>query len=597
MATRLSAHADLPRQFASFFREETFQPYAWLLSQKLSEGHVCIDLADFPNAKESLPEAYQKLLAEGRCNPHCEKLVGSETDETKPFILHNNRLYLQRYFRYETACIARIRQFAETEATHIAARTEALGKQKELLWQLFPQNNSNGAPDWQLFSAICAALQNFTIITGGPGTGKTTTVSKLLSLLFTLEPGLKVALAAPTGKAAARMAESLRQTPLPGGLEHLRTHFETLSPATIHRLLGSKRHSPYFHHNAENPLPFDLIIADESSMIDVALFAKLLQSIGPDTRLILLGDKSQLASVEAGSLFGDLCSALPGVNAFCAETQSLLNGLLPEGAMPLPDTAVCEKNTHPLFQRVLTLQVSHRFRDDAGIGRLSKAVIQNDEAVLDSFLTANTDPQVRIFSSEKEDFFEDFALGYKAFIEEKDITKALRLLARQRVLVVTRQGRCGLEDTNRAIEDFLRRKGLLHPLGIHYENRPVILTRNYPDLGLFNGDTGIMRRDEKGVLKVWFEDAAGNLLPVLPGYVAEAQTAFALTVHKSQGSEFKEVFIRLPESEEMALLSRELLYTAITRAKERVWIEGAPSVIKAAAARRIARSSGIGERF
>ncbi len=589
------AAADLPLQFSLFFKDEGFRPFAHLLFRKMNEGHVCIHTDDLAAEKDSLPEPYQETLSAGRCSPYHEKLVGSESDLRKPFVLHNNRLYLQRYFCYETTCVERIRRFAEEEKALLETRVEALRAQKALLEKLFA--TPTDGPNWQLTAAICAALQNFTIITGGPGTGKTTTVAKLLALLFTLQPGLRVALAAPTGKAAARMAESLRTAPLPDGLEALRENFEALSPATLHRLLKAQPNSPYFRHDAGNPLPFDLIIADESSMIDVALFAKLLQAIGPGTRLILLGDKSQLASVEAGSLFGDLCGALPYVNRFCREWHGLLNGFFPENAAPLPEDAVCDDSPHPLFRRVVTLQVSHRFKDDAGIGRFSKAIIQNDEAVLENFLTRNNDVQVFVDADHSKAVFENFIAGYEAFIQEPDILAALRKLNRQRVLVVTHRGPYGLSNTNSLIEQYLFRKGLLHPLMSHYENRPVILTQNYPDLGLFNGDTGIVRRDDKGVLRVWFEDASGGLHSVLPGYLPDAQTAFAMTVHKSQGSEFNEVLIRLPENENMALLSRELLYTAVTRAREKVWIQGTQSVIRTAAARKIARSSGIQERF
>lgn len=595
MSQTFFAAADLPRQFSLFFKDEGFQPYAYLLFRKLSEGHVCIHTDDLAAEKDSLPERYGETLAAGRCSPHHEKLVGDENDLRKPFVLHNGRLYLQRYFCYETTCVERIRRFAEEEKAQLEARIEALRAQKALLEKLFA--TPTDGPDWQLTAALCAALQNFTIITGGPGTGKTTTVAKLLALLFTLQPGLRVALAAPTGKAAARMAESLRQSQLPDGLEVLRDAFAALSPATLHRLLKARRDSPYFHHCEENPLPFDIIIADESSMIDVALFAKLLQAVGPGTRLILLGDKSQLASVEAGSLFGDLCGALPHVNRFCKQWHGLLNGFFPENAAPLPADAVCDESSHPLFRRVVTLQVSHRFKDDAGIGRFSKAVIQNDEALLESFLAQNDNLQVFLDADHSPKVFEDFIAGYEAFIREPDILTALRKLNRQRVLVVTHRGPYGLGNTNSLIEQYLFRKGLLNPLAGHYENRPVILTKNYPDLRLFNGDTGIVRRDEKGVLRVWFEDASGELCSVLPGYLPDAQTAFAMTVHKSQGSEFNEVLIRLPQNEGMALLSRELLYTAVTRAREKVWIQGSGSVVRAAAARKIARSSGIHERF
>ncbi|RYD52326.1 MAG: exodeoxyribonuclease V subunit alpha [Sphingobacteriales bacterium] len=596
MRPALAVTTDVAQQFAAFFREDSFRPYAWLLYRKLGEGHVCISTDQLCANDESLPERYRSWVAEGRCSLEHPALVGSPADTRKPFILHNNRLYLQRYFLYESQCVARIHQFLDEEQEQLPKRLAVLQTQKAFIQTLFEDSRST-APDWQRAAAITAALHNFTIITGGPGTGKTTTVAKLLALLYATQPDLRVALAAPTGKAAARMAESLRRAQFPEGLDTTRELFARLTPSTIHRLLGAKRHSPYFQHQASQPLPYDVVIADESSMIDVALFAKLLQAIGPGTRLILLGDKDQLASVEAGSIFGDLCSALPEGNRFSADRCAFINSFIQTPHQQLPESAIGGTATHPLYQHVVGLQVSHRFRDDAGIGRFSKALIRNDAATLQAFCTDIADPQVIIDSDSGKEVFETFVSGYEAFIKEPDVSKALQLLGRQRVLVATREGTRGLAEANVAIEQYLRRKGLLQPVFGAYENRPIILTRNYPEHGLFNGDTGIIRRDAGGVLRAWFEDASGEVRAVLPGYLQEAETAFAMTIHKSQGSEFEHVLVLLPDTEDMALLTRELLYTAVTRARNKVYVQGVPDVILAAAARQVARASGIHERF
>lgn len=595
MSQALPVSADVAQQFAGFFQEEGFRPYAWLLYRKLAEGHVCIAPEQLQAEADTLPERYRKLLAEGRCTFRHPALVGSEHDLEKPFVLHQGRLYLQRYFNYETTCVRRIRRFVEAEQAVLPERQAALLRHRALIAGLFA-DHTGAQPHWQLAAAVSGALQNLTLITGGPGTGKTTTVARLLAVLYALHPDLRVALAAPTGKAAARMAESLRRAALPGQ-ETLRRKFDDLVPSTLHRLLKVQYRSPYFYYNAHNPLPFDVVITDESSMIDVALFAKLLQAIGPETRLILLGDKNQLASVEAGSIFGDLCSALDQPNQFSPGRRAFINSFIADPQQHLPEGAVSAAAGNPLFEHLVELQVSHRFRDDAGIGQFSKALIRNDVPILQRFLENNADPQVQVDTAYDPAVFENFIAGYEACLREPDTGKALQLLARQRVLVVTRQGMHGLQEVNIAIEQYFLRKGLLNPVYGHYENRPVILTRNYPEHGLFNGDTGLLRRDAEGVLRAWFEEAGGGLKAVLPGYLYEAETAFAMTVHKSQGSEFDAVLFILPEAEELALLTRELLYTAVTRARQKVIVQGPADILLAAAGRRVERASGIHERF
>jgi len=305
---------DVHQQFAEYFDIPALKPYAYLLSKKGSEGHICLHLDKIAAEKENLPESYQKIETSNQLLESIP-LVGTQGNDKQPFVIYQNRLYLQRYFRYETEFLQRIRDFLVKEKTYLPERIALLQQQQPLISKLFAGTAGNGdnndPADWQLAAAITGVLNNFTIITGGPGTGKTTTVAKILAILFATDPALKVALAAPTGKAAARMAESLRNTTIEVDA-HITEKFRLLQPATIHRLLKSINGSPYFRHNKDNPLNYDVVIIDECSMIDVALFAKLLDAIHPDTRLILLGDKDQLASVEAGSLFAWCQSAAMG---------------------------------------------------------------------------------------------------------------------------------------------------------------------------------------------------------------------------------------------------------------------------------------------
>ncbi|MEI3799687.1 MULTISPECIES: exodeoxyribonuclease V subunit alpha [unclassified Chitinophaga] len=590
---------DVHQQFAEYFDIPALKPYAYLLSKKGSEGHICLHLDKIAAEKENLPESYQKIETSNQLLESIP-LVGTQGNDKQPFVIYQNRLYLQRYFRYETEFLQRIRDFLVKEKTHLPERIALLQQQQPLISKLFAgtagSGDNNDPADWQLAAAITGVLNNFTIITGGPGTGKTTTVAKILAILFATDPALKVALAAPTGKAAARMAESLRNTTIEVDA-HITEKFRLLQPATIHRLLKSINGSPYFRHNKDNPLNYDVVIIDECSMIDVALFAKLLDAIHPDTRLILLGDKDQLASVEAGSLFGDLCQAQEHLNRFTASRRQLINSFMPEENRHIPATAEQNDDHHPLFQHLVELKRSHRFTGNKGIGKFSKAIISNNVPVITSFFPPSADEQVIVDPEASVPLFEDFIAGYAAFIAEKDIASALKLLNAQRVLTAVREGPQGLYAVNKQIEKYLSDKKLITTNTEFYENRPVILTRNYYEHGLFNGDTGIIRADENGVLLAWFEDSTGALKAVLPGYLTQAETAFAMTIHKSQGSEFGEVLVLLPDTTDVPILTRELLYTAVSRAKNKVYVQGTPEVILMAAERFVERASGIASRF
>ncbi|MFY0252882.1 exodeoxyribonuclease V subunit alpha [Chitinophaga sp. 30R24] len=589
---------DVHQQFAEYFDIPALKPYAYLLSKKGSEGHICLHLDKIKEAEEQLPEAYKKLETS---NSILEKipLVGRHGDDKQPFVIYQDRLYLQRYFRYETAFLQHIQQFLAAEKKLLPERMALLESQQPLIRQLFATTataTANNEPaDWQLAAAITGVLHNFTIITGGPGTGKTTTVAKLLAILYATDPALKVALAAPTGKAAARMAESLRNTPI-GADNTITDKFRLLQPATIHRLLKSTSGSPYFKHNKEHPLNYNVVIIDECSMIDVALFAKLLDAIDPHTRLILLGDKDQLASVEAGSLFGDLCQAQGTLNLFTPERRRFINSFMADEQKHIPLTQE-SNHQHPLFQHLVELRHSHRFTGNTGIGKFSKAIIANNVPVIRSFFPPSADEQVIIDPTSNAQLFNDFIARYAAFITEKDIATALRLLNAQRVLTAVREGPQGLYAVNKQIEKYLYDKRLISAHTPFYENRPIILTRNYYEHGLFNGDTGIIRPDEKGALMAWFEDSNGQLKAVLPGYLTQAETAFAMTIHKSQGSEFGEVLVILPDTTDVPILTRELLYTAVSRAKSKVYVQGSPEVILMAAERFVERASGIATRF
>ena len=583
---------DVHQQFADYFPSPALKPYLYLLSKKLSEGHICIDINKI-NQNELTAAGYQDVMPIEKIQS--DKLV-SDGNIITPFVLLNDQLYLHRYFNYETIILNRIAAFIEKEQEQRTEKLSNLKLHAQFIKELFKEKNEayKNVTNWQMAAVITALVNNFTIITGGPGTGKTTTVAKILSILYSINPLLKVALTAPTGKAAARMKESLENADAVS--EDIKDKFKSLTPATIHRLLGYIKNTPNFKSNEENPLHYDVVIADESSMIDVALFAKLLSAIGPDTKLILLGDKDQLASVEAGSLFGDLCLAQSKLNLMSAERLMLINSFTDEMGQRIGDENIDNNTTHPLFEHIIELQFSRRFKNDEGIGKFSKAIINNKEEAIKYFFT-NSDDQVFIDAAYSEEMFKEFVLGYKAFTEEKDIKKALGLINNLRVLCAVREGEQGLYAINKKIEKILEGEGLIKVTNDFYINRLIMVTSNNAELGLFNGDIGIIRKDENGVPRAWFQSGEGEIKSVLPGYISNAETVFAMTIHKSQGSEFNKVLVILPKGEDSKILTRELLYTAVTRARENVIVQGSEALILKTAAAFVERGSGIIDRF
>ncbi|MFN4763724.1 exodeoxyribonuclease V subunit alpha [Gillisia sp. Q332] len=601
--------------FANFFKKEeekAIQPYAYAVSRNLSHGSVCVDLQD-KQGTAGIFEGYKKKIIEGDNFSSTVDLLqtglvakGGEIEEKdKPFVLKGDNFYITRYFNYETQIIEGIKGLITEGEGEKAQRLERLKGSREFTKLVESRDQKNGT-DWQLVASAMAYLNNFTIITGGPGTGKTTTVAKILSLLYEENPDLNVKLAAPTGKAAMRMKEALaanKQVP-----EDFREQIGALKPYTLHRLLEVKHQSPYFKRDLENKLDADVIIVDEASMIDVALFAKFINAVDPRTRLILLGDQNQLASVEAGSLLGDLCNTVGEKNKFSSATISSLKQLFPE--------QILKQNTGKdelLQDQIVKLQHSYRFKGDSDFGVLSEAVIDNKQEKIESFFEeGRPEGEIVVDNQYKESKFESFIQGFEDYIAEDDIAKAIEKFNALRILAVIRKGKNGVEGLNTRVEKYLSKKRKINPGQVFYKNRPVMVTRNHPDLNLFNGDVGLVRKDKvSGKIRIWFLDEEKQLeeekqegevqerkiRSFSPGLLTDVETVFAMTVHKSQGSEFNKVLLVMPKSEDLPLLTRELLYTGITRAKESLIIQGTMEVIKKSAEARVRRASGITNRI
>ncbi len=548
------------------------------LSERLSEGSVAIDMEEFDKEEQE----------------HLHKLE-SNTGNEYPIVVSQGKVYLHRYWKYEEEIVEVIKNLSAGK-NNLPPEDEI----KEKIAILFPDTTAN-KPDWQKTGVLLGLMRKFLIITGGPGTGKTTTVSKLLALRLMFNYDLKIALAAPTGKAASRLNESMRNN-----LEHLnipgkfKEKISGIKAVTIHRLLGAHADGSGFTYNKNHRLPYDLVVVDESSMIDVSLMHKLLTALKPGSSIVLLGDKDQLASVEAGSVFGDLCKSV------LTEGK---NNVLDKEAVDYLET-ICNTRfdsyitgtPNILTGRVVQLTESHRFNKDSGIARLAEAVLSGN---------AKSEWMKKFYSNELEDvkFFETrneatalLKKWYNNFFPDEntnDNNALLETIGKIKILCAVKNAPSGngTDYMNLTVENEIKKR-----LNLTYENqafyrfRQIMLTRNDYENGVFNGDIGIINI-EKGSPKAIFPSEDGNPKIIDPYRLASIQTAFAITIHKSQGSEFDKVIIVLPSSPDSKILSRELLYTAITRAKKELIIISPKEVLNKAIKNRAHRSSGITDRI
>jgi exodeoxyribonuclease V alpha subunit len=565
-----------------------------LVSAAVGNGHVCLPL----DRVTELPRRFDRSLL-----PHPDSwrrtllatpVVGSP-GETTPLVLDDRgRLYLYRFFRYEEeiAHDLRARATAGTEVDVQAAR--------QLLAQLFPDRHE--ISDQQMAAAL-ALLKPLLIISGGPGTGKTHTVARILALIQALnmlfkinKNPLRIALAAPTGKAAARLEESIRKAKQSIPPELARDIPE--QARTLHRLLGYHPGADDFRYTAKNPLHLDLLVLDEASMIDVVLMAALCRALPATSRLILLGDRNQLASVEAGSLFADLCgSGEPAWSAsLCDHVGQLTGAAASTGAVP---SSGAVPSTTPMADSVVLLRTSYRFSDKSGIGSLAAAVNNGSMPEVDSVLAADfPDLEINYLTGTGRDHWlrEQIIQGFRSMVCAPSVEQALEAMENFRFLCATRRGAAGVDGINHLAEQVLRRAGLIGRDRDWYQGKPIIIRRNQYEMELYNGDTGILWNDQDGLLRAWFRRPDNSLYPVTPARLPDHDPAYAITIHKAQGSEFNQVLLLLPEKESR-LLSRELVYTGITRARTRLTLCCSREILARAVRQRTQRHSGLADKL
>jgi exodeoxyribonuclease V alpha subunit len=588
----------LDRAFVQFLNRQspnanqTVLLAAALLSQQLAQGAVYLDL-------QALSQDPAQTLAVGASvdldwlkqyqlndwltalSQAADLVATGESNTPLVLDLQHKRLYLRRYWQYQQIVTQVIDRFVQPVQDSLPEQV------KNEIAALFPAQNPTQT-DWQKIACVVALRAKFSIITGGPGTGKTTTLTKLLAVLIKMASAdsslgrpLNIILAAPTGKAAARVSESIN-----GAVEKLNVDqaIKQQMPrkaSTLHRLLGSHPNSRQYKYNQHNRLVADVVIVDEASMIDLEMMAALLAALPDTASLILLGDKDQLASVEPGSVLGDLCH---GAGAL-AYDQSTLAWIENYASERLAANSASQGQVYN--QQTTVLQHSYRFDDKSGIGNLAKAVNAGDYSKVAAILNAPAEdypdlnpPHIagktawlalqQLVLPEQAGRLAGYG-SYRQVIKNKASYSSvddwalavLNAFDTFRILSPLRRGIWGVEGLNQRIEQWLDQQSKSQAW---YQGRPVMVTSNDYGLGLMNGDIGIALKDQNNKLRVAFPAGDKQIHWVSPLRLPNVETAYAMTVHKSQGSEFSHVVLVLPDQISQ-VLTRELIYTGITRAK------------------------------
>lgn len=566
-----------------FFDTREVQVISAIISANTRAGHICTGVnGGILDEYAELKNIFNKSTLE-RIALNNTKYIG-DPGEFKPIIFDGTKFYLHRYYEYETFII-----------NNVLTRSLMFKSRDKIALHIPEKEQNSNEINYQDVAIFMGLRNNISFITGGPGTGKTTTVAKILHHNLIQNDAMTFALTAPTGKAAARLKDSIIS--YFKGVESYNPNVEAM---TIHRLLGYSPFSHTFkysraHEKEHNPLlkGFDLIIVDEASMIDISLMFHLLKALPLNTRIIFLGDKNQLSSVAPGSVFGDICDiAQPEyfTNDFAEDYRYFFN-------QKLPTTTT----STPLQNNIVELKKSYRYPEESNIAKLSVMTKNGETDKLQAFVSThkNDDNDVKFFNFEGfNDLFNSTLLPhYKRLNTCLDLSDAFALLKEFQILTVTKQGKHSSGVLNRFIMDKLRRALHLPAFAEYFHGLPLLITRNdYINL-LFNGDMGIVITDDstKDFLAAFKNQDVGGYRYFNVRNIYGYDYAYSMTVHKSQGSEFDNIFFILPEKPDY--MTRELIYTAITRARSTVYIIGNTDNLLKGIVKKTFRSSGIKEKL
>ncbi|KPM97480.1 exodeoxyribonuclease V subunit alpha [Vibrio alginolyticus] len=648
---------DLPKE-----QRELASVISTAISNEYSRGHICMSvrsrLFGAPSKKiESILDVLPPREDWGRILSECPLF---DSTKASPFVFEDNMVYLRRYWKYEKKVAERIISLAQP----IEMKKDEYQSLNALLDKLFPRpykflydrlqlpnknlriegvkvatsdvldiriedapfvdwddvykcltnaqcldDVKNGLdsiiPDkyllnWQKVAAATALTRKFAVISGGPGTGKTTTVTKLLAAIVEQAVGQNekapdIKLVAPTGKAAARLTESISSAISSLDVSEQIKDLIPSEAATIHRLLGARRNRETYIHGAKNPLHLDIIVVDEASMVDLPLMVSLLVALPNEARIILLGDKDQLASVEAGAVLGDICSF--SKYDYSKTHSTALNVITGSKVPPAPEN----QKPPAIVDSLCVLKKSYRFHAKSGIGQLASAINSGLPEQVDKVLEQGfNDIELNSLSTDSYnelikqccEHYTDYLTKIRDGATPREVLHAFN---KTRLLCSNREGEFGIYTMNNRIQRLLQRKRLVNPTSTSswFIGRPVIVTQNDHSMGLYNGDVGVAMNDpDTGEINVFFELPDGTVRGFLPSRVPSHETVFAMTIHKSQGSEFNNTFMVLPIKYN-PLLTRELVYTGVTRAKERLKLFATEEILKTSIQSRTERKSGL----
>ena len=564
---------------------------AALASLAVANGHAGFDPAaprQLVDAEIAWPDADAWMQALAASRFVATPASSSEEAEAAPLVLEHGLLYLRRYREYERRLALQLRRIAARVVPETAIERVA-----PLFATLFPAAHEG---DHQARAAALALRRALLLVTGGPGTGKTTTIAKLLAVRIaqanaSQQPTLRIALAAPTGRAADRMADSLRRAVAQMAAHGIEAAWLDALPAqasTLHRLLGTIPDSPRFRHHADHPLPFDIVVVDEASMVDLPLMCKLAEAVADGAQLILLGDADQLPSVEAGDVLAAILHAAGAGDALAPDDARALHALLGD--------APHDAEADGLHGHRVHLIRGYRQSEALDLAPLAEAVRGGDaEAAL--ALLRNGELSNVHFHEGIDDPLQarpGLLAHWRGLAAAGDPALALQLANRLRLLTALREGPQGARGLNARIEAALSGRRIGAPPA-WFPGRLLLVVENSYRHGLFNGDVGVCLADAAGTPLAWFP-GDGDVRAFHPAALPAHESAFAMTVHKAQGSEFDEVWLQLPRADSR-VLSRELVYTGLTRARTVLHVAGSADVIAAALGRHAGRVSGLGWRL